>query len=189
VNPEYRAAFDQVMLRVQQQLRSSQPDAFPIRVYVTGGAALHLFTGERITEDVDATFSKKVLLNEDIEMSYRDPDGRARVMYLDRKGNGTAVLVHAQAYEDSKPIAVTGIDKELLEVRLLSPVDLAVSKLAPFADQDRKDVELLARKKLIDSRSLRQRATEALQGYGGDLTAVRTSIDVACRLIDSIQNP
>lgn len=185
---EYRRAFNQVLSRVQDQLKGAQPAAFPIRMYVAGGAALHLLTGERVTEDIDATFSKKVLLPEDIEVSYRDPDGRARLMYLDRNYNDSLGLLHERAYEDSKPIEIPGIDKRLVEVRVLSAVDLAVSKLARFTDQDRQDIELLAKKGLIDSRSLRERATEALHGYVGDAAPVRTSIDVACRLIDSLQH-
>lgn len=189
MNPKYREAFDEVLVRVQKQLGGSQPGVLPIRMFIVGGAALHLLTGERVTEDVDAAFSKRVLLDQDIEVSYRDADGRARLMYLDRKDNEAPGLMHAQAYAEAKPIGVPGVDASLLEVRILSPVDLAVSRLAHFADQDRQDVELLARKKLIDSRSVRQRATEALQGYAGDAAPVRNSIDIACRLIDSLQIP
>jgi hypothetical protein len=154
-------------------------------MYVAGGAALYLLTGERVTEDIDATFSKRVLFDEEIEVSYRDPDGRARLMYLDRNYNDTLGLLHEKAYEDSKPVDVPGIDKNLLEVRVLSPVDLAVTKLARFTDQDREDIQLLATKGLIDSVSVRTRAEEALGSYVGNAASVRTSIDIACRLIDA----
>lgn len=184
---EYQKAFAQVLVRVQQALKDARPDAFPISMYIAGGAALNLLTGARVTEDVDATFSKRVLLGEDIEVSYRDADGRARVMYLDRNYNDTLGLMHENAYLDSQPISVAGIDKALIAVRVLSPVDLAVSKLARFSDQDREDILLLARHGLIDSASLRKRAEEALGGYVGDLKPVRTSIDVACRLVDSVR--
>lgn len=181
----YRRAFNEVLSRVQEQLKGAQADVFPIRMYIAGGAALHLLTGERVTEDIDATFSKRVLFSEEIEVSYRDPDGRARLMYLDRSYNDALGLLHENAYEDSQPVGIPGIDSKLIEVRVLSPVDLAVSKLARFADQDREDIELLAKKGLIDSPSVRKRAEEALEGYVGDVRSVRTSIDIACRLIDS----
>jgi hypothetical protein len=154
-------------------------------MYIAGGAALHLLTGARVTEDIDATFSRRVLLNEDIEVSYRDPDGRARLMYLDRNYNDTLGLLHENAYKDSRPIAIEGVDARVIEVRVLSPVDLAVTKLARFTDQDRADIQLLARQGLIDSASVRRRAQEALAGYVGDAAPVRTSIDIACRLIDA----
>ena len=187
VRDDYRNAFNEILSRVQQQLKGSQPGVFPIRMYIAGGAALHLLTGARVTEDVDATFSKKVLFKDEIEVSYRDPDGRARLMYLDRNYNDTLGLLHENAYEDSKPIDVPGIDKKLMDARVLSPVDLAIAKLARFTDQDREDIQLLARKGLIDAKTVRERAEEALEAYVGDIASVRTSIDVACRLIDSVR--
>ena len=185
VQTEYERAFAEVLSRVQQSLKGSHPNALPIRMYIAGGAALHLLTGARVTEDVDATFSKRILLNEDIEVSYRDADGRARLMYLDRNYNDTLGLLHENAYDDSRAVEVPGIDKALIEVRVLSPVDLAVTKLARFTDQDREDIQLLARRGLIDSTSLRKRAEEALGGYVGDVSSASTSIDIACRLIDA----
>ena len=183
----YVNAFTEVVSRIQQTLKGSRPDAFPIRMYVAGGAALHLLTGARVSEDVDAVFSRRMLFNEEIEVSYRDPDGRARLLYLDRNYNDSLSLLHEDAHKDSQPVAFPGIDKKLIDVRVLSPIDLAVSKLSRFADQDREDVLLLARERLIDSASLRKRAEEALGGYVGDLNSVRNSIDIACRLIDSAQ--
>jgi hypothetical protein len=156
-------------------------------MYVAGGAALHLHTGARVVEDVDAVFSNRMLFKEDIEVSYRDPDGHARLLYLDRRSNDTLGLLHEKAYEDSRPVKIPGVDKKLIDVRVLSPVDLAVTKLSRLADQDREDIELLAKRGLIDSASVRKRAEEALGGYVGDLGPVRTSIDIACRLIDSVR--
>ena len=182
---EYQKAFNEVLARVQQSLKGSQPDVLPIRMYIAGGAALHLLTGARVTEDIDASFSQRILFNEDIEVSYRDPDGRARLMYLDRNYNDTLSLLHEDAYMDSRLIDVPGIDKKLMEVRVLSPVDLAVAKLARFADQDREDIQLLARKHLIDSAGVRKRAGEALGAYIGNIASVQTSINIACQLIDA----
>jgi len=186
---EYLSAFAQIVSRIQQALKGSRPEVFPIRMYVAGGAALHLLTGARVSADVDAVFSKRVLFNEEIEVSYRDPDGRARLLYLDRNYNDTLGLLHEDAHQDSRPIDIPGIDKKLIDVRVLSPLDLAVSKLSRFADQDREDILLLAKEGLIDSASLRKRAKEALGGYVGDLSSVRNSIEVACRLIESAWPP
>jgi len=185
----YLKAFTEVLSRIQQALKGSRADVFPIRMYVAGGAALHLLTGARVSEDVDAVFSKRVLFNEEIEVSYRDPDGRARLLYLDRNYNDTLGLLHEDAHKDARPIDIPGIDKKLIDVRVLAPIDLAVSKLSRFADQDREDILLLAREGLIASASLRKRAEEALGGYVGDLNSVRDSIDIACRLIESARPP
>jgi len=185
----YLKAFAEVLSRIQQTLKGSRADVFPIRMVVAGGAALHLLTGARVSEDVDAVFSKRVLLNEEIEVSYRDADGRARLLYLDRNYNDTLGLLHENAHRDARPVDIPGIDNKLIDVRVLAPVDLAVSKLSRFSDQDRDDILLLAREGLIDPASLRKRAEQALGGYVGDLTSVRNSIDIACRLIESVQPP
>jgi len=73
-----------------------------------------------------------------------------------------------------------------VDVRVLAPVDLAVSKLSRFSDQDRADIELLARKGLINAPALRARAEQTLQGYVGNTAPVRTSINIACRLVESL---
>jgi hypothetical protein len=181
----YLAAFAEVLSRIQQTLNGSRRDIFPIKMYVAGGAALHLLTGARVSADVDAVFSKRVMFSEDISVSYRDADGRARYLYLDRSYNDTLGLLHEDANDDSKPIDIPGVDKKLIDVRVLSPLDLAVSKLSRFSDQDREDILLLAREGLISAATLRKRAEEALGGYVGDLAPVRNSVDVACNLVNS----
>lgn len=186
VETAYRAAFDALVAKVQQHLTAVSRAALPVRMFVAGGAALHLLTGERATEDVDATFSRRVLIADEIAVSYRDPDGRARLLYLDRNYNDTLGLLHEDAYDDSRPVDVPGVDRDVLEVRVLSPLDLAVSKLGRFGEQDRADIELLARRGLIDAASLRARAEDALVGYVGDMAPVRTSIEVACRLVEAL---
>lgn len=180
----YFAALTEVLAKLQERLRRGNPRALPVTMYVAGGAALHLLTGARVSEDVDAAFSKRILLPDDIEVAYRDADGRARTLYLDRNYNDTLGLLHEDAYADAKPLSVPGIDPKVLEVRVLSPLDLAVTKLGRFGDQDRADIELLAAERLIDSPSVRKRAGEALGAYAGDLDSVRTSIEAACRVID-----
>lgn len=84
------------------------------------------------------------------------------------------------------PYEIPGVDKAVVDVRVLSPVDLAVSKLSRFSDQDRADIELLARKALIHAPALRARAEHALQGYVGNTAPLRTSIDIACRLVEAL---
>ena len=76
-----------------------------------------------------------------------------------------------------------GVDSRRLEVKLLTPLDLAVSKLSRFSGQDQDDISALARAGLIDAAALRRRAEAALPDYVGKLDRIRTSIDAACRLV------
>jgi hypothetical protein len=183
--PEYVDAFRELAQRIVTSLATVSRRTLPIKMYVAGGAAVHLYTGARVSKDVDAAFSHRIALPEDLEVAYRDADGRARMLFFDRSyNNDTFALMHEDARDDSRPLELSGIDADILDIRLLSPTDLAVSKLARFSEQDRDDVVALARNRLIDSASLRKRAEEALVAYVGETSRLRTSIDIACRLVD-----
>lgn len=187
VRPEFLTAFRELAGRIASTLTQVPKRSLPVKMYVAGGAALHLYTGQRLSDDIDASFSHRIALPDDLEVSYKGADGTAELLYFDRQYNDTFGLLHEDAYDDSLPLALDGIDPALLEVRLLSPLDLAVSKLGRFSDQDRDDILALARLKLVDSGDLRMRAQAALGGYVGDVGRVQGSIEVACRILDDAQ--
>jgi hypothetical protein len=184
--PEYVAAFREVVNRIAMPLAKLPKRALPIRMYVAGGAALHMYTGERVSQDINASFSHRIALPENLEVAYRDADGAARLLYFDRQYNDTFGLMHEDAQDDSVPLTLEGIDPAILEVRLLSALDLAVSKLGRFSSQDREDIATLARRKLISSIKLRRRAEEALAGYVGDTARLQASIELAVRIVADI---
>lgn len=185
--PEYVAAFREIVTRIAGSLAALPSSALPVSMYVAGGAALHLYTGERVSRDIDAAFSRRVALPENLEVSYPDADGAARILYFDRQYNDTLGLLHEDAYDDSVPLVLEGVDARVLDVRLLSALDLAVSKLGRFSSQDQDDIVTLARRKLIDSASLRRRAEDALIAYVGDTARVQGAIDVAVRLVADVE--
>lgn len=182
-DPAYWQAFAELMSRIEAALGSYKGPAIP--VYVAGGAASHLYTGSHLSADVDATLGRRLLLPDDLQVMYRTGDGKHRTLYFDRQYNDTLGLLHEDAHADSVWIDVPGVNRKRLEVRLLSPTDLAVSKLARFADPDREDIKALARAGLLSSRDLRKRALEALAGYVGRVNDVRISIDQACRMVEA----
>jgi hypothetical protein len=79
------------------------------------------------------------------------------------------------------------VDAKRLTVKLLTPLDLAVSKLARFNDQDQEDIRALARAGLLSGDALRRRAEEALPDYVGNLTRVRGSINAASRMVAAMR--
>lgn len=182
--PEYVNAFVAVAKRIEASIADASKRSLPIKMYVAGGAAMHFYTGERVSRDIDATFSRRIALPENLEVAYRDADGAARLLYFDRQYNDTFGLLHEDAYENSEPLILEGIDPAILEIRVLSPVDLAISKLGRFASHDRDDIAALARHKLIDAAALRRRAEEALGGYVGDVGRLKGAIEIASRIVD-----
>lgn len=181
--PDYLKAFATIMSRIERALGARRPRK-PVTVCVGGGAAMHFYTGARYTDDIDAKFLAQILLDpEDLQVSYRGEDGGARLLYLDTQYSDTFALVHEDAYAEAMPISLEGVDARRLDVRLITPLDLAVSKLSRFSEQDQEDIRALAKAGLIDSEALRQRAEAALPGYVGNLDRIRNSIDIACRIV------
>jgi Nucleotidyltransferase of unknown function (DUF6036) len=185
---EYVDAFREIVKRIAASLGHLPRRSRPIRMYVAGGAALHFYTGERVSRDIDAAFSHRIALPDDLEVAYRDADGAARLLYFDRQYSDTLGLLHEDAYDDSIALALDGVDAHVLDVRLLSTLDLAVTKLGRFSSQDRDDIGALARHRLITSSRLRRRAEDALKGYVGNTTRVQGSIELACRIVTDIEH-
>ncbi len=186
-DPAYWRAFSELLSRIEAALGDYKGPAVP--VYVAGGAASHIYTGSRLSGDIDATLGRRLLLPDDLQVMYKTRDGKIRTLYFDRQYNDTLGLMHEDAHADSMRIDVPGVNPKRLEVRVLSPVDLAVSKLARYADPDQADIRALAQAGLLTSKELRQRAEEAIAGYIGRVGDVRMSIRLACRMIDDIARP
>jgi len=186
-DPHLLAAFSEIAERIARSL-SLPESGSPIRMFVAGGVAVHYYTGVRPTRDVDAVFSHRMLLPADLDVNYIDAMGTPRLLYFDRQYNDTFGLLHEDANDDSISIRLDGVDPNKLDVRLLSPLDVAVSKLARFEDHDRTDIRALAEAGLIAERQLRRRAEEALAAYVGNTADVRVSLDLACKLIADIES-
>lgn len=112
-----------------------------------------------------------------------DDDGTARLLYFDHQYNDTLGLMHEDAYDDSVPLVLPGVNRQILDVRLLSPVDLAISKLGRYSEQDRADILVLAEQHLLDAKQLRKRANEAIGGYVGDTRRLQGNIDHVLRML------
>ena len=144
----------------------------PLQVYLAGGMAVHLYTGKRVTGDVDAEFGGRVLLPSDLAVVVTLEDGTDQVVYLDTNYNPTFALMH-QDYQDSRPVYL-GLGS--IRVNVLSPVDLAVSKIARLADNDREDIRELVMLGLTDAGAIEARATEALGGYVGGIEMLKANL-------------
>ncbi|HEY3658121.1 MAG TPA: DUF6036 family nucleotidyltransferase [Steroidobacteraceae bacterium] len=184
IRPQYVDAFRQIAVRIADTLADVPAADLPIKMYVAGGAAVYFYTGDRVSRDIDAVFSRRIALPENLEVAYRDADGAARLLYFDRQYNDSLSLMHEDAFDDSISLDLQGTDPRRLDVRLLTPLDLAVSKLSRFAEHDRNDIMSLVRHRRVRSVALRVRAEEALAGYVGSTDRVRGSIDLACRIIE-----
>jgi len=135
-----------------------------LTVYLADGMAVHLYTAKRVTTDVDAEFSGRIIIPNDLMVEVTLEDGSPQVIYLDTNYNSTFALMHEDYQDDAIPV---DLGLEHIQVRVLSPVDLAVSKIARLADNDREDIHELVRLGLTTADEIDQRAKSALEGYIG----------------------
>lgn len=159
----------------------------PIKMYVAGGAAVHFYTAYRVSADVDAIFSRRLLLPDEVEVVWQGEDGKPRLLYLDKQYNDTFALMHENYDRAAIPCAELNAGKRKIHVYFLSPVDLVVSKLSRYETVDQEDIRALAERGLVSADAVRMRAEEALGGYVGEMSRIRNSIKLACKLIDEVQ--
>ena len=137
----------------------------------------------RPSRDVDASFSLRIHLPADLEESYTDRDSNPASVYLDANYNDTLGPRHEDALADAEPLELAAVDAARVDVRVLTPIDLAISKLGRFGDHDRDDVVAMARAGLLDAGKFERRAKEALKYYVGHPAAPQANLRDAIALI------
>ncbi|MGC8537191.1 MAG: DUF6036 family nucleotidyltransferase [Rhizomicrobium sp.] len=168
--PIYQAARDLIR---QTESSINRRLAEPIRLVMTGGAAMALYSPTRSSEDVDAIFSHRIVLPE-VLVPYVDEHGQRRTLTWDRNYAPVLGLLHPDAEEDA--IFVAQSPDNLFNILVLAPVDLAVSKLSRYADNDQRDVQELYDQGLITPQVLEARARAAMDFYVGNLGQVQHNI-------------
>lgn len=156
-----------------------------LNVYLAGGMAVHLYTAERVTTDVDAEFGGRIHLPNDLMLDVVLEDGSRQVIYFDTNYNSTFALMHEDYTIDSIPVDL-GLSQ--MQVRVLSPVDLAVSKISRFADNDKEDIASLVRAGLVCADDIEHRATQALGGYIGGLAMLKLNLRDAVALARAVED-
>jgi len=145
-------------------------------VYIAGGIAVHLYTGVRVTSDVDAEFSKRFLLPKNLIELVDAGNGELVGLYIDPNYNSSFALLHEDYMDDAIQV---DMHPENLRVYTLSPVDLAVSKISRLSDIDREDIVALAAAGLVTAEQIEARALEALGGYVGNQRMILVNIQDA----------
>jgi hypothetical protein len=185
-NPEFhtQTALATGLRTLFRQLEERLSLNSPLNVYLAGGMAVHLYTASRVTTDVDAEFGGRIHLPNDLLVEVTLEDGSEQVIYLDTNYNSTFALMHHDYLEDSIPV---DLGAGQIHLRVLSPVDLAVSKIARFADNDKDDIAALVRHGLTTANEIEERATSALADYVGGQTMLRANLRDAVLLARTVE--
>ena len=156
----------------------------PINVYLAGGMAVHLYTASRVTTDVDAEFGSRVFLPGDLVVDVTLEDGTRQSVYFDTNYNASFALMHEDYLDDAIPLDM-GVPQ--IRLHVLSPLDLAVSKIARLAENDKEDIAALVRCGLTNADDIEQRATSALGGYVGGLAMLLLNLRDAVALARQVE--
>ncbi len=170
----------ELFLQLQQRLSLTSP----LKVYLAGGMAVHLYTASRVTTDVDAEFGGRIYLPNDLMVEVTLENGIQQVVYLDTNYNASFALMH-EDYLDDAVLVDLGVDHILVYV--LAPVDLAVSKIARFSENDKEDIAALVRLGLTSSDEIEQRAIAALIGYIGGQSMLQANLRDALNLARKVE--
>jgi hypothetical protein len=156
-------------------------------MYLAGGMAVNFYCGTRYTEDIDAFYTRRVHVGP-CEVSYQHKDGSPSFLYLDNNYNPTFGLLHENYGHDAVEWTGIGDDRRKIRLFVLSPVDLAVTKILRHSDQDREDIIALASEGMFSANELRDRTNQALADYIGDRAPVMMSIELICRQISAVKS-
>lgn len=188
LNTKIAAGLRELFAQLEQRVDVS----YPINVVLAGGMAVHLHTATvRMSRDVDAEFSSadpsrrvRIGIPSDLMVDVVMDDGVARPIYFDTNYNSTFGLMHENYFEDAIPVKI-GVDK--LQVRVLSAVDLVVSKLSRYEAHDREDIASIVSLGLTTADEVERRATEAMPGYVGNMPFLKANLRDALAMIRGME--
>jgi Nucleotidyltransferase of unknown function (DUF6036) len=174
----------QGLMKLFEALKERLLIAQPIKVFLAGGMAVHLYTATRVTTDVDAEFGSRIFIPSDLVVNVRLEDGREEALYFDTNYNSSFALLHEDYLDDAIPMDI-GIEQ--IRLHILSPLDLAVSKIARFSDNDKRDIADLVHHGLTNADEIEKRGSEALAGYVGGINMLKFNLIDAVELAKKVE--
>ena len=180
-DPQLHQAVGEIIHRISSALPELKE---PVKMYLAGGMAVNFYTGYRPTVDIDASFSHRLLLPkaENLVVSYEGADGKPKVVYFDMNYNTSFALMHPDFEKDSYRVEGNEFQDSKIELHIVAPVDLALSKIARLEENDKEDIAALARNNLIDPMSLEDRAAIAMGYYIGDQSMLLLNLKEAVEI-------
>ncbi len=161
-------ALSGLMDKIDDLLQGS-PNLPEVEMYLAGGIALHYHCGTRYTEDVDASFSRRLLLPYDeLTIAYQREDGTWATLYLDPNYNDGFALMHPDYKANAVEWSGLGNESRRVKVRVLTPLDLVLSKISRFSPQDQADIHALLDLRTFNSQEFETQCSEALDYYVGN---------------------
>ena len=172
-------SFTEAIMQMMEEIAKYIPDEhkqFPVKAYLTGGAAVHFYCNKRVSDDVDIIMQYVVAVPNNLFVIWINEDGLLEEVHYDYTYNSTFGLLQ-EDYEDRATSLVTINDK--FEINLLSPEDLIISKLVRFASKDEEDIGDIIKTGKVNKEKLYELAKDAINvGVGFHKKFVETHLDI-----------
>ncbi len=179
----FKEAIIEMMAEIAKQIPDSHKQT-PVKAYLTGGGAVHYYCNSRVSDDVDLIMQYTVKIPEDLFVVWQNDEGTLEQVHYDYTYNSTFGLLH-EDYEDRAVHMIT-ID-EKFEINLLSPVDLIISKLTRFAQNDEEDIVNIIKTGKVDKDELFELATDAINvGVGFQKNFVEINLQHVMEMFEDL---
>ncbi len=176
-------SFKEAIIEMMQEIAKAIPDSHkkkPVKAYLTGGGAVHYYCNSRVSDDVDLIMQYAVKIPEDLFVVWLNEKGTLEQVHYDHTYNSTFGLLH-EDYEDRAVHMIT-IDSKF-EIYLLSPVDLIISKLLRFAQNDEEDIFNIIQTGKVNKAELLTLSTDAINvGVGFQKKAIETNLELVMEM-------
>lgn len=160
---KYEEALLKILLRIAEKIPDGHKK-YPVKAYIAGGVAVYLYTQARVSDDIDMHIYNKIEdFPQDLYITW-DDDGEERKLVYDYTYHEGFGLKHEDY--DKRLHYYKTID-EKFEIYLLHPLDLIISKILRFEENDEADIKELIDKCGIDKEELYALADDAIKvGFG-----------------------
>jgi len=176
-------SFKEAIIEMMEEIAKQIPDSHkqtPVKAYLTGGGAVHYYCNSRVSDDVDLIMQYAVNVPNDLFVVWLNDEGTLEQVHYDHTYNSTLGLMH-EDYEDRAVHMIT--IEEKFEINLLSPVDLIISKLIRFVQNDDEDIQNIIKTGKVDKDELFALASDAINvGVGFQKRAIETNLGLVMEM-------
>jgi len=154
----------------------------PVNLYIAGGIAIYFHTASRVSKDVDAIIDRDIDIPRKLSVLWLNENGEFEELEFDKNYSDTLGIMHEDY--DKRAIHKFTIDSRL-KVHVLSPVDLIISKLARFVEQDQQDIKSIIMNDLVDKDELEILARDAIKvRSSGRVETLELHLNLALEMFD-----
>ncbi len=156
------------VLEIFKRISAHNSEHYPVKaaaIYLAGGAAVHFYVNARVSDDIDAIMEPyRPAIPADLEVVWKNEEGELKALSFDYLYNPMFGLLD-EGYQE-RAYHWKDIDDNV-NLYVLHPIDLVITKLVRYSDSDIADIEALIRLESFDIDTFERLALKALSESAG----------------------